>query len=195
VTTTTIVEPRELRTCLGRFATGVTVLTYEAEDERRGVTVNAFTSISLDPALVMVSVARTARSAVFLRERSFCVNVLASGQVDLALYFAGAATGKEVHGSWEQGPGTPRLRDTHAWLQCTPWRTYDGGDHLLFLGEVREVSFDNTSEPLLFYSGNFHWKGDELDHSGYSRRLSADRWAAQEWNLAHLEDECSSGWA
>lgn len=191
--TRTVVDARELRTCLGRFATGVTVLTYEVDGERRGVTVNAFSSISLDPPLIMVSVARTARSANHLRDRPFCVNVLTAGQVDVAMHFAGSA---EDHApKWEDGALVPRLRGTHAWLECTSWRTYDGGDHLIFLGEVQALAFDE-SDPLLFYSGNFHWHGDELDRSGRSRRLSAQHWATHEWGEAiSFEDASGAGWS
>jgi len=191
--TTTVVEPRELRNCLGRFATGVTVLTYEAGGERRGVTVNAFSSISLAPPLIMVSVARTARSAKHLGSRPFCVNVLSAGQVDVAMHFAGVA--KDHAPGWDDGGWAPRLRGSHAWLECTPWRTHDGGDHLMFLGEVQALSF-TESDPLLFYSGNFHWHGDELDHSGRSRRLSAKQWTTHEWSVdTSSDDECGSGWA
>jgi flavin reductase (DIM6/NTAB) family NADH-FMN oxidoreductase RutF len=189
--TTTIVDPRELRNCLGRFATGVTVLTYQVDGDQRGVTVNAFSSISLDPPLIMVSVARTSRSAQHLGARPFCVNVLSAGQVDTAMHFAGGAADHAP--GWNDGEWAPRLRGSHAWLECTPWRTYDGGDHLIFLGEVQALSF-NDSDPLLFYSGNFHWHGDELDRSGRSRRLSAQQWATLEWGSA-IEDEHSTGWA
>lgn len=190
---TEIIEARALRNCLGRFATGVTVLTYEGTDGPRGVTVNAFSAISLDPPLILVSVARTSRSAEYLGRTPFCVNVLTSAQVELALHFAGARPALTVN--WEAGATPPRLGRSHAFLECTPWRTYDGGDHLLFLGQVQHLSFDD-SEPLLFYSGSFHWRGDELDDRGRSRRLAASSIVLQESGLTtQPHTDLVSGWS
>jgi len=188
----TAVEPRTLRDCLGRFATGVTVLTYEADGARHGVTVNAFSSISLDPPLVLVSVARKAKAAAYLERAPFCVNVLSASQVDVALTFAGRQG--DVAVDWADGTLAPRLARSHAWLECTPWRTYDGGDHLLFLGEVKALSFED-SEPLLFHSGAFHWRGDALDDRGQSRRLAA-RTAIplHESAVEQLAAEFADGW-
>lgn len=158
------VEARQLRDCLGRFATGVTVITYWANGEPRGATVNAFSSISLDPPLILVSVARQAKAAQYLASgQGFCVNVLGASQVDIALNFAGKPRSQPIE--WINGEHAPRLRESHAHLECTPWRSYDGGDHVLFLGEVQDLSFD-TSEPLLFYSGDFHRRGAGIDSSG-----------------------------
>ncbi len=163
-------DARRLRSCLGRFATGVTVVTYRANGEPRGTTVNAFTSISLDPALVLVSIGRSARACEFLRDEPFCVNVLSAHQVATALTFSGRADGAAPE--WESGPGAPRLRQSHAWLACSPWRSYDAGDHVIFLGEIQDFAF-GEAEPLLFYAGAFHGCGTALDdvaHApGYGR--------------------------
>jgi flavin reductase len=188
---TSVIEARDLRNCLGRFATGVTVLTYAVDGEPRGVTVNSFSSISLDPPLVLVSLARKAKAASHLRDGPFCVNVLGAGQVDVALNFAGKESDRLI--SWNTSGQVPRLASSHAWLECLPWRSYDGGDHLLFLGEVQRLSFDD-SEPLLFYSGSFHWRGDELDDRGRSRRLSGTPDPVDESQLRELEGRFLTGW-
>ncbi|WP_308218719.1 flavin reductase family protein [Mycobacterium colombiense] len=189
----TDVEPRTLRDCLGRFATGVTILTYDADGAARGVTVNAFSAVSLDPPLILVAVGRKAKAAAFLERGPFCVNVLHAGQVDIARTFAGRPCNADIE--WTNGALAPRLARSHAWLECTPWRTYDGGDHLLFLGEVKALSF-NDSDPLLFHCGDFHWRGDALDDMGRSRRLSA-RPAAPLHQAAVecLTAECIAGWS
>ena len=158
------IEAADLRSCLGRFATGVTVVSYSVDSEPRGATVNAFSSVSLDPPLVLVSIARTAKACPLLEDNPFCVNVLAADQVDLAMNFAGRPTERTVH--WDHGEYAPRLRETHAWLECTPWRAYDGGDHVLYLGEVRQLHIRATSEPLLFHAGGFLRRGDGLDQRG-----------------------------
>ena len=158
------VEAADLRSCLGRFATGVTVVSYTAGAEPRGATVNAFSSVSLDPPLILVSIARTARACPLLEDNPFCVNVLAADQVDIAMNFAGKPSERVVH--WDRGELAPRLRESHAWLECSPWRAYDGGDHVLYLGEVQQLSIRESSEPLLFHAGGFLRRGDGLDQRG-----------------------------
>lgn len=145
-------DQRELRNCLGRFATGVTVVTYRGEDgERYGFTVNSFTSVSLDPPLVLVSIDRRAKAFRQLVGRPFTVNILAADQAALAWQFAGKPQdGLDV--PWEEGESSPRLRGTLGHLVCTPWQTYDGGDHVLYLGEVQAFQY-RDGEPLIFYSG------------------------------------------
>jgi flavin reductase (DIM6/NTAB) family NADH-FMN oxidoreductase RutF len=128
-------DARALRGCLGQFATGVAVVTYQGDDGPRGATINSFTSVSMDPPLVLVSFARHTTAARMLSDRPFVVNVLASNQLDIALQFAGRPqTGLDV--PWSPTAEVPRLRGTVAWLQCTPWANHDGGDHLLFPGQV-----------------------------------------------------------
>jgi flavin reductase (DIM6/NTAB) family NADH-FMN oxidoreductase RutF len=162
MTTDAALDPRHLRACLSRFATGVTVVTYAVEGEPRGITVNAFTSVSLDPPLVLVSVARSARAGEQVGRAPFAVNVLAADQVDLALQFAGRhRAGARVRWA-DPGPeGTgdaPRLEGAVAVFGCRPWRSYDGGDHVLHLGEVTSAA-QYPGEPLLFTGGRFAMTG------------------------------------
>jgi flavin reductase (DIM6/NTAB) family NADH-FMN oxidoreductase RutF len=140
-----------LRSCLGRFATGVVVVTFDSEDGPRGITVNSFTSVSMEPPLVLVSVARRARAHDALFDRSFCVNVLGGEQERLARHFAGAPAG-EV--DWARHEGPPRLAGVLAHLECRPWRTYDGGDHTLFLGEVVDYDY-RDGDALAFHGSQF----------------------------------------
>jgi flavin reductase (DIM6/NTAB) family NADH-FMN oxidoreductase RutF len=153
----------DLRRCLGHFATGVTVVTYWDEGKPRGATMNAFTSVSLDPPLVLISVARTAKSCAKLEGRPFTVNVLASDQLGIALQFAGKPGGR-LDLRWDAGGIAPHLTNAMAWLECTPWRSYDGGDHVLFLGEVQRLEY-RRADPLLFFGGSFRSVGVELFHS------------------------------
>ena len=130
-------SPGALRACMSRFATGVTVVTYASEDGPRGATMNSFTSVSADPALVLISVARRARSHDQLVDRPFCVNVLGAEQEPLARQFAGVPDAAEPR--WEPGARVPRLGNPLAWIECEPWRSYDGGDHTLVLGRVVDL--------------------------------------------------------
>ncbi|WP_033289111.1 flavin reductase family protein [Amycolatopsis jejuensis] len=148
------IDPRELRTCLGRFATGVTVITCAGEDTRHGATVNAFTAVSLDPPLVLVSLDRRTRISAYLPGMPFTVNVLHETQHDVALHFAGRPMDREP----EWTPDGTALCGVVATLTCSPWRNYDGGDHVLFLGKVEELHH-TTGEPLLFYGGAFRRLG------------------------------------
>jgi flavin reductase len=142
---------RSLRSCLGRFATGVVVVTFDGPDGRRGITVNSFTAVSMDPPLVLVSVARHAQSHDALKGRSFCVNVLGAEQKAPAGQFAGTGGGTVV---WVQDAAVPRLAGVLAYVECRPWRDYDGGDHTLFLGEVVEFDY-RDGDALGFHASRF----------------------------------------
>ena len=140
---------QSLRSCLGRFATGVAVVTFDSQDGPRGITVNSFTSVSMEPPLVLVSVARRARAHDALFDRAFCVNVLGGNQEGLARRFAGTS---EEAVAWAPVDGVPRLAGVLAHVVCRPWRTYDGGDHTLFIGEV--VNYDYRDGDALAFHGS-----------------------------------------
>lgn len=146
-------EQRALRNCLGQFASGVTVVTTGDGTAVHGVTVSSFTSVSLTPPLVLVSLDRRSRTCERLgAAAAFGVNVLAAFQRDLALLFAGRADGEAPDVRWEGDPRAPRLAGAVAHFTCLPWAAYDGGDHVLHLGEV--VAFEAPGgPPLVFHSG------------------------------------------
>lgn len=151
-------DPRELRNCLGHFASGVTVITCEGDGTPHGATVNAFTAVSLDPPLVQVCLDRKTKACEYLDGNPFTVNVLREPQDEVALHFAGRPMAELPE--WEQpNPDlAPRLCGCVATISCTPWTSYDGGDHILFLGEVQEFDFDG-GDPLVFYLGQFRHLG------------------------------------
>lgn len=151
-----------LREAMTQFATGVTVLTAGGED-CHGMTANAFSSVSLDPPLVLVCVTRTARMHTAITSaRRFAVSMLGSDQVELARYFAdrrragGWAQFDAV--DWAAGPwtGAPLLTGALAWLECELAETYDGGDHSIFVGRVLNATRGSGSGALVFYDGVFH---------------------------------------
>jgi flavin reductase (DIM6/NTAB) family NADH-FMN oxidoreductase RutF len=160
-------DPRLLRNAFGQFATGVTVVTCTNEEgEPHGATVNAFTAVSLDPPLAQVTLGRTAKACEYLKDNAFTINVLAADQLDVAWHFAGRPADEPP--AWGDGPTAPLLGGTATTISCRPWRTYDGGDHLIVIGEVTAVSI-NDRDPLLFHGGAFrhlspletgvHWGG------------------------------------
>ncbi|GAB3038622.1 flavin reductase family protein [Parafrigoribacterium mesophilum] len=142
---------QHFRGSLGRFATGVAVVTFDSDEGRHGITVNSFTSVSLTPPLVLVSIAKTTKSHDQLAGRPFTVNVLGAEQRALASNFAGAPTGEP---RWVDGTVAPRLSGVLSFFECTPWAAYDGGDHTLYLGEV--INFDyRAGDALGFVNGQF----------------------------------------
>lgn len=159
---------REFRRCLARFSTGVTVVTYQEGDDARGATVNSFTSVSMDPPLVLVSLARRAQACAALRNRPFAVNVLRSDQMNVAFQFAGR-TQPRLRIGWEtvvvdnndvsaERTTVPVLADTVAVFVCRPWRQHDGGDHILHLGEVVGAEA-RPGDPLVFTDAQFMTTG------------------------------------
>jgi flavin reductase (DIM6/NTAB) family NADH-FMN oxidoreductase RutF len=143
----------ELRRCLGRFARGVTVVTCWLMDGIQGATVTAFTSVSLDPPLVLISLNRRSKLCAKLRGRHFAVNVLGEHAGEQALHFAGVPQ-EDVSVTWANEGVAPRLADAAAFFVCAPWRRYDGGDHELFLGRVERFGF-SESKPLVLHDGSF----------------------------------------
>lgn len=160
-------DSRELRDAFGQFATGVTVVTCtNAEGQPHGATVNAFTAVSLDPPLAQVTLGRNSKACDYLKGQPFAINVLAADQLDVAWHFAGRPA--EEPPAWLEGPTAPVLEGTATTISCKPWRTYDGGDHLIVIGEVESVTLPGR-DPLLFHGGAFrhlspletgvHWDG------------------------------------
>ncbi|WP_422717994.1 flavin reductase family protein [Gaiella occulta] len=143
-----------LRLTSSAFATGVVVVTCRGDaDEPHGLTVNSFTAVSLEPPLVLVSIDRRARACRLLAERPFGVNVLDADQERLATHFAGRSN-RDVSIVWESGTLVPLLADALAFFECEPWRDYDGGDHVLFLGRV-VLSRHRDGDGLGFFRSRF----------------------------------------
>lgn len=150
-------DRRDFRRALGQFATGVTVVSTRAKDGRPvGITVNSFSSVSLDPPLVLWSLSRQASSfADFVGASHFAINVLAASQHHLSRQFSTPLRDKfEGVECLEGVAGCPLLKGTTAHFVCRNVRQYEGGDHVIFLGEVEEYKW-NDGEPLVFHSGRY----------------------------------------
>ncbi|WP_261803703.1 flavin reductase family protein [Variovorax sp. PAMC26660] len=150
-------DRRDFRKALGQFTTGVTVITTRAIDGRRvGMTANSFSSVSLDPPLVLWSLARQAPSvADFTGASHFAINVLAVHQHHLSRQFSTPQADKFGGVDCCEGTaGVPLLNGVIARFVCRSVKQYDGGDHLIFIGEVERYDrFDG--EPLVFHSGYY----------------------------------------
>ncbi len=156
--TSPVTDVRDFRRTLGQFPTGVTVITTRtAAGEPVGVTASSFNSVSVDPPLVLWSVDRGAFSAaVFEQAEYFTVNVLADSQMDLSNRFAGRGEDKFAGVSYRNGLGdSPLLENCAAQFQCKTWSLYDGGDHIIVVGEVQEYARNDAMSPLVFSQGGY----------------------------------------
>jgi len=150
------VDRRAFRQCLGQFATGVTIMTTETGGVRAGVTANSFSSVSLDPPLILWSISKTSRSfQAFADARRFTVNVLGQDQIDLSQVFSSSEADKFAKVNWSIGKhGSPVLEGVNALLECDREAAYEGGDHLIIVGRVlRFATFEG--EPLIFAQGRY----------------------------------------
>ena len=152
-----VVDPRHLRHALGRFATGVTVITTRTVEGRlEGLTANSFSAVSLDPPLVLWSLRRNASSLPsFLASGYFAVNVLGASQCDLSRRFATPSPDKFAGLPVAAGlGGCPLLQDTLASFECSTEHTVVGGDHIIFIGRVHRATY-RDGEPLIFSAGQY----------------------------------------
>jgi flavin reductase (DIM6/NTAB) family NADH-FMN oxidoreductase RutF len=152
-------SPREFRASLGMFATGVTIVTARTDaGELVGLTANSFNSVSLDPPLVLWSLARAAGSmALFSNGLHYAINVLAADQQGLAEQFASRGTDRWAGVAFTEGVrGAPLLAGTAASFECFNRSQYAEGDHVIFVGQVERCSHRAQASPLLFHGGRFY---------------------------------------
>ena len=151
-------DPRTLRDALGCFATGVTVVTCVADDGRPvGLTANSFTSVSLDPPLLLVCIAKAAASAkALIAAPHFAVNVLQTAQQPASIRFSTRDEDRFGTTPWSEGElGVPILKDSLGVFECETHAVHDGGDHHILVGHVIKASFDPSMDPLLFFRGRY----------------------------------------
>lgn len=152
---------RDFRTALGAFATGVTVITTRGEAHDYGMTATAFSSVSLDPPLVLVCVRTEADGAEIIpRNGVFAVNVLSARQEAISNYFASRERPRGLDAfaeipHREVVTGAPVFDDVTAFLDCRLSATYEAGDHLIFIGEVVALGANPELAPLLFYGSRY----------------------------------------
>lgn len=163
-TSLTLIEPRALRAVLGRFATGVAIITCrDAAGTPVGLTANSFSALSLDPPLILWSLRQASPSLpAFQSARHFAINILAESQVDLSRRFASPVNDKFAEGLWQEGAGgAPVLGGAAAVLECESTLQQEAGDHVLFIGRVLAMA-DLSTAPLVFHGGHYHMLGEVL---------------------------------
>jgi flavin reductase (DIM6/NTAB) family NADH-FMN oxidoreductase RutF len=152
-----MVTSDQFRQVMGNFATGVTVVTTrDTNGTAYGLTVNSFTSVSLNPLLVLVCLDnRLSGLQAFKDSRRFGVSILSESQEDVSRMFAKKDSERPLSIYFEGKLGLPLLRNSMAILECETVETYAGGDHLIFLGEVKTAEVLDGSNPLLYFRGKY----------------------------------------
>lgn len=151
-------DARTLRDAMGCFATGITIITATAPDGTPvGLTANSFTSVSLDPPLLLVCVANTAGTAPVLRSvEHFGVNVLQTSQQAASNRFAGKGEDRFAATAWAPGEtGVPLLDGSLVSFECKRFEVHEGGDHFILVGEVVRAQFEPRRDPLLYFRGKY----------------------------------------
>lgn len=151
-------DKRQLRSLLGQFATGVTVVTTVGEDNRKiGMTANSFTSVSLEPPLILWNIAKTASNLEDFRQcKHFAINILNEEQYQESNHFAKSSADKfsQVNGV-DEVLGVPVLSEALASLVCKNYQWVEAGDHYIVLGEIEQCQF-KSGKPLVFHNGKYH---------------------------------------
>ena len=151
-------DARTLRDAMGCFATGVTIITaHDSEGKPVGLTANSFTSVSLDPPLLLVCIANNSGSAEVLRGiDDFAVNVLQIGQQPVSNLFAGKSEDRFAGTRWEVGEyGAPILPSSLGTFECKRHALHEAGDHFILVGRVEKASFEPRRDPLLYFRGKY----------------------------------------
>jgi flavin reductase (DIM6/NTAB) family NADH-FMN oxidoreductase RutF len=151
-----IEQLQDLRRCLGKFATGVTVVTCDGSAGPCGITANSFSSVSLQPPLLLWNIAKVSNSLqAYLDAEYFAINILGAGQRTLSSHFA-----QSDHTLWDNieynrsANNVPLLPNTVACFECRTHQIHDCGDHFIIVGEIESFRSSND-EPLVFYAGQY----------------------------------------
>ncbi|WP_404328522.1 flavin reductase family protein [Mesobacillus maritimus] len=147
-------DDRQFRQAMGKFATGVTVITTEIEGEEHGMTANAFMSVSLNPKLVVISIGERAQMLEKIKaSKKFAVNILSEEQKEYSMLFAGQIKEKrEINFGYLAG--LPVLKGAIAQAACEVVNEHVEGDHTLFIGKVIDIKVED-GEPLMFFNGQY----------------------------------------
>jgi flavin reductase len=155
-------ERRRLRDLMARFATGVSVVAARHGPFLAGMTANAIASISIDPPLMMASIARKAEThGAIVGSHAFAISILADDQQELAECFARPTTAEKLKGfcdaEWHEAEtGSPVVDGALAFFDCRLSARHDGGDHTIFVGEIVAAGFREDADPLLWYASAYH---------------------------------------
>lgn len=151
------IDPLKYRQTMGRFPTGVTIVTAVNQGQPVGLAIGSFSSLSLEPPLVLFCPQKTSSSWPRIREAGvFCVNVLGEDQLDVCKVMASKEPDKFANVKWRKaGTGSPIIDGSIAWMDCTITEVLEGGDHHIVVGRVEALDFSETGNPLVFFKGGY----------------------------------------
>lgn len=153
------IDANDFRDVLRHFAAGVTVVTMKSGDDVHGMTVSAFSSVSADPALILVCIDHKGRGHELLErdDAVFAVNILKAGQEDVSNRFAFSKEDRFAEGNWTTvATGAPLLEDAVAWLDCTVFARHVAGTHTIYVGQVQACRVnENDAAPLLYWNRGY----------------------------------------
>jgi flavin reductase (DIM6/NTAB) family NADH-FMN oxidoreductase RutF len=155
-------DPTKFRRVMSRFVTGVTVITTRDNLEMHGMTCNAFCSVSIAPPTILISLTKNSRTEQLIQKSGFfVVNILSESQSELSDRFAGRHKEREADRfagfEWKVAlTGAPVFSGIQGYLDCKVVKSIDGGDHVLFLGEVVHSDYDEAKFPLVYFHSGYH---------------------------------------
>ena len=151
------IDQATFRTVLGHFATGITVITALLDGEPVGLAANSFTSVSLDPPLVLFCAAKSSTTWPSIQKAGvFCVNILSDTQEDVSRLFAAKGADRfQALGYHSAATGAPVLHDALAYIDCRIEGEHDAGDHIIVVGRVLALELQHEGRPLLFFRGGY----------------------------------------
>lgn len=151
-------DPVEFRNALGLFATGVTIITTLDGERPLGLTANSFNSVSLDPKLLLWSMAKSSGVlSTYQRAPGYCIHILGLDQLDLSNTFARPSDDRFAEVEWEPSPslGLPLIKNCIAYFECESEHQYEGGDHIIFVGKVVSYGTGPERSVLGFHKGKY----------------------------------------
>ncbi len=152
-----MINKDQFRQVMSSFPTGVTVVTTLLDGESVGVTINSFTSVSLDPVMISFCLGRYRKvTNAFLKTDSFCINILSSDQEKLSATFANPHINPWPDIDYFQENQSIRLRGCVGHLKCFKETIVEAGDHYIIIGRVQEIQHDDTKKPLIYYARGYH---------------------------------------
>lgn len=157
-----MLDKKLLRRVMGQFATGITVVTTEYQGKKYGFTANSFTSVSLDPPLVLFCLNKDSEGCEeFKASNCFAINILSNQQGDLSNRFANSQLNpterfEDLNTSTAQ-TGSPLFEDTLGWFDCKLHQYHEAGDHIIFIGEIVDMHRSELDEPILYFAGKYRF--------------------------------------
>jgi 3-hydroxy-9,10-secoandrosta-1,3,5(10)-triene-9,17-dione monooxygenase reductase component len=150
-------DSANFRTVLGHFATGITLITAMDGDEPVGMSCNSFTSVSLDPPLVLFCAAKSSSTWPRMQPaQAFAANILGEDDEHLCRLFAAKGADRFAQVPWTKGrSGSPVITQSLAYVDCVTEAEHDAGDHIIVVGRVVELGYASEGKPLLFYRGGY----------------------------------------